>query len=171
MQKATQPLEAPGAGTATQPIQALGSVPDVQPSGEGDLSAASDSEGYQHSVTGSLSDENYRYGSPDRDLPREEAADQEVSEEANYRETMRGVRSFMGWNKIPEFETVSSDDNPFAGSCTQPTGKTSVKLPVDDWLCRKMDKLNLTITEGYPARNSDTAGLLKDQFIKPPRSS
>ena len=47
----------------------------------------------------------------------------------------------------------------------------SVKLPVDDWLCKKMEKLNLTITEGYPARNTDTAGLLKDQFIKPPWSS
>ena len=83
---------------------------------------------------------------------------------------MRGVRSFMGWHKIPEFETVSSsDDNPFAGARVQPTGKVSVKLPVDD--CRKMDKLNLTITEGYPARNTDTAGLPKDQFIKPPRSS
>ena len=34
-----------------------------------------------------------------------------------------------------------------------------------------MEKLNLTITEGYPARNTKTAGLLKDQFIKPPRSS
>ena len=66
METATQPLEAPGAGTATQPVQAHGSVPDVQPSGEGDLSAASDSEGDQQSVTGSLSDENYRYGSPDR---------------------------------------------------------------------------------------------------------
>ena len=87
-------------------------------------------------------------------------------------ETMRGIRSFMGWHKIPEFETVSSsDDNPFAGARVQPTGKVSVKLPVDDWLCRKMGKLNLTITEGYPARNIDTAGLLKDQFIKPPRFS
>ena len=123
------------------------------------------------SVTGSLSD-NYRYGSPDRDLPREEAVDQELSEEANYRETMRGIRNIMGWHKIPEFETVSSsDDNPFAGAHVQPTGKVSVKLPVDDWLCRKMEKLNLTITEGYPERNTDTASLLKDQFIKPPRSS
>ena len=172
MQTATQPLEAPSAGTATQPVQAPGSVPDVQPSSEGDLSAASDSEGDQHSVTGSLSDENFWYRSPDRDLPREEAADQELSEEANYRETMRGVRSFMGWHKIPEFETVSSaDDNPFASTHTQPTGKVSVKLLVGDWLCRKMDKLNLTITEGYPARNTDTSGLLKDQFIRPPRSS
>ena len=122
MQTASQPLEANGAGTATQPVQAPGSVPDVQPSGERDLSAASDSEGDQHSVTGSLSNENYQYGSPDRDLPREEAADQELSEEANYRETMRGIRSFMGWHKIPEFETVSSsDDNPFAGARVQPT--------------------------------------------------
>ena len=94
-------------------VLAPGSVPDLQQSGEGDLSVASDSEGDQHSVTGSLSDENYRYGSPDRHLPKEEAADQELSDEANYRETMRGIRSFMGWHKIPEFGTVSSsDDNP-----------------------------------------------------------
>ena len=66
MQTATQPLEAPDAGTATQPVQAPGSVPDVQPSGEGDLSAAADGEGDLHGVTGSLSDENYRYGSPER---------------------------------------------------------------------------------------------------------
>ena len=86
---------------------------------------------------------------------------------------MRGVRSLMNWHKIPEFETVSSaaDDNPFAGANVQPTGKVSVKLPVDDWLCRKMSKLNLTITEGYPTRNTDNAGLLRDQFNKPPWTS
>ena len=73
----------------------------------------------------------------------------------------------MGWLKVPEFESVSStDDNPFAGSRVQPAGKVSVKLPVDDWLCRKMEKLYLTITEGYRARNTETAGRLKDQFIK-----
>ena len=188
MQTATQPLEAPGAGTATQPVQAPGSVPDVLPSGTGDVdfnadqtltgsrvvqsSSGSDSEDDQHSVTGSLLEGNYRDGSPDRQLTRDESADQELSEEGNYRETIRGVRSFMGWHKVPEFESVSSsDDNPFAGSRVQPTGKVSAKLPVDDWLCKKMDKLNLIITEGYPARNTDTAGLLKDQFIKPPRSS
>ena len=94
------------------------------------------------------------------------------SEEASYRETIRGVRSFMGWHKVPEFESVSSsEDNPFAGSHVQSTGKVSVKLPVDDWLCKKMEKINLTITEGYPARNTETTGLLKDQFIKPPRLS
>ena len=42
----------------------------------------------------------------------------------------------MGWNKILEFDSVSSlDDKLFAGSRVQPTGKVSVKLPVDDWLC------------------------------------
>ena len=47
MQTATQPLEAPGAGIATQPVRAPSSFPDVQPIGEGDLSAASDSEADQ----------------------------------------------------------------------------------------------------------------------------
>ena len=78
----------------------------------------------------------------------------------------------MGWHQIPEFDIVSStDDNPFAGSRVKPTGKVSVKLPVDDWLCRKMGKLNLTVAEGYPSKNTQTAGLLRDQFVKIPRSS
>ena len=34
--------------------------------------------------------------------------------------------------------------------------KVSVKLPVDDLLCRKMEKLNFTITEGYPSKNTKT---------------
>ena len=33
-----------------------------------------------------------------------------------------------------------------------------------------LEKLNI-ITEGYPSKNSETAGLLKDQFVKTPRSS
>ena len=34
-----------------------------------------------------------------------------------------------------------------------------------------MEKLNLTVAEGYPSRNTETAGLLRDQFVKPPTSS
>ena len=34
-----------------------------------------------------------------------------------------------------------------------------------------MSSLNLTIIEGYPTRNTDNTGLLRDQFIKTPRSS
>ena len=62
-------------------------------------------------------------------------------------------------------------DNPFAGSRVKATGKLSVKLPVDEWLCKKLEKLNVTIAEGYPSRNSETSGLLRDQFVKTPRSS
>ena len=54
----------------------------------------------------------------------------------------------------------SMDDNPFACSQTQPTRKVSIKLPADDWLCRKLAKLNLRIAEVYPSRNAETAGLL-----------
>ena len=167
---ATRPVEGPGSGVviqqnATQPIDAPGVGAEVLLTGTGDAALQSDSDGDLHS-------DNFQEGSPDRDFTRDEAADQELSEEASYRETIRGVRSFMGWHQIPEFNRVSSaDDNPFTGSRVQPTGKVSVKLPVDDWLCRKMEKLNLTITEGYPSRNTETAGLLWDQFIKPPRSS
>ena len=77
----------------------------------------------------------------------------------------------MGWHQMPEFDSVSSaSNNPFAGSRAPPTGKVSVKLPVDDWLCRKMEKLNLTVAEGYPSRSTKPAGLLRDQFVKTPRS-
>ena len=168
MQTATQPLGAPGAGIATQPVQAPGSFPDVQPTGEADLSATSDSEADQFSETGSLDGDIQRDRSADKDASRDDL-ETEPTEEANYRETMRGVRSFMNWHSVPGFETVSStaDDNPFAGARVQPTGKVSVKLPVDDWLCRKMSSLNLTVKEGYPTRNTDNTGLLRDQFIKP----
>ena len=92
---------------------------------------------------------NDRSGSPDRDFNKEDTGDLDLSEDATYRETIRGVRSFMGWHDISKFDRVSSsDDNPFAGSRVQPTGKVSVKLPVDEWLCRKMEKLNLTHYSG-----------------------
>ena len=45
-----------------------------------------------------------------------------------------------------------------------------VKSPVDDWLCRKFEKLNVTVQEGYPSRASETASLNRDQFIKPPKT-
>ena len=98
--------------------------------------------------------------------------DQELSAEQSYRETLSGMRSFMAWNEIPEFDSASSsqDDNPFAGPRASQTVKVSVKVPVDNWLCRKFEKLNLTVQEGYLTRNSETAGLNKDQFVKPPKT-
>ena len=75
----------------------------------------------------------------------------------------------MGWTHIPDMDTAAStaDDNPFAGPKAQPTGKISVSMPTDEWLCSKMGKLNLTLTEGYPSRSSEAGGLLKE-FVRPP---
>ena len=98
--------------------------------------------------------------------------DQPVSEEQNYRDTMQGIRSFMGWSHIPEMDSAAStsDDNPFAGPKTVAPGKVSVKMPTEDWLCRKLAKLNLTLVEGYPSHGSEASGLAKDVFMKLARS-
>ena len=60
--------------------------------------------------------------------------DQTLSEDQNYRETMRGIRSFMGWTHIPDMDMAAStaDDNPFAGPKAQPTGKISVSMATDE---------------------------------------
>ena len=79
-----------------------------------------------------------------------------------------GIRSFMGWTHVPDMDTFSSsaDDNPFQAPKQQPPGRISVKLPTDEWLCKKMDKLNITLVEGHPSRASEAGGLQKDQFVK-----
>ena len=33
-----------------------------------------------------------------------------------------------------------------------------------------MSRLNLTLTQGYPTRASEAGGLLRDQFVRPPKS-
>ena len=98
--------------------------------------------------------------------------EQSLSEEQSYRETMRGIRSYMGWTHIPDMESAacSSDDNPFAGPKMQTQGKVSVQLPTDEWLCQKISKLNLTLTDEYPSCGAEAGGLHRDQFLKPPRS-
>ena len=43
-------------------------------------------------------------------------SEQPTSEEQTYRETMSGIRSFMGWSHVPDVDSSNpSDDNPFAG--------------------------------------------------------
>ena len=109
--------------------------------------------------------------SEDQDQPVTDP-DQPVSEEQNYRDTMQGIRSFMGWSHILEMDSTAStsDDNPFAGPKTVTPGKVSVKMPAEDWLCRKLAKLNLTLVEGYPSRGSEAGGLAKDVFLRPART-
>ena len=78
----------------------------------------------------------------------------------------------MGWSNIPELDSTAtgSDDNPFSGPKSSTPGKVSVNMPTEDWLCKKISKLNVTLVEGYPSRSSEAGGLLMDQFLRPAKS-
>ena len=95
-----------------------------------------------------------------------------MSEDQNYRETVRGVRAFMGWTHIQglEYSPTSRTDNPWTGHRSQPVGKVSVLLPPEDWLCKKLENMNLVLIEGYPSNSSEPGGLHMDQFLRPPKS-
>ena len=94
------------------------------------------------------------------------------SEEQTYRETMKGIREYMGWFNIPDLDSANtaSDDNPFSGPKTVTPGKVSIQMLTEDWLCKKIGKLNLTLVEGYPSRSSEAGGLLMDQFLRTAKS-
>ena len=98
--------------------------------------------------------------------------DQSLSEEQSYRETMRGIRSYMGWTHVPDMDsgTKTSDDNPFAGPKLQTPGKVSVNLPTDEWLSNKLSKLNLTLVQVYPSHTTEAGSLQRDQFVRPAKS-
>ena len=98
--------------------------------------------------------------------------DQSLSEEQSYRETMRGIQSYMGWTHVPDLDsgTKTSDDNPFAGPKLQNPGKVFVNLPTDEWLCNKLSKLNITLVQGYPSRTTEAGTLQRDQFVHPAKS-
>ena len=80
----------------------------------------------------------------------------------------------MGWHHILTFETTFSEpdksNNPWKGKNPRKPTHVSVAMPPDNWLCQKLERLNLTALEGYPSRLQDSAGLKKDQFIKVPKS-
>ena len=98
----------------------------------------------------------------------------EQTEDMSYRETVRSIRSFMGWNHIPTFESDLSEpdksNNPWKGKLPKRPARISVAMPPDDWLCQKLEKLNTVVAEGYPSRAQDSAGLKKDQFVKVTKS-
>ena len=81
--------------------------------------------------------------------------EQTVSEEQTYRETMRGIRSYMGWSHVPDVDSSNPDDNPFAGPKAPAPSKVSVQMPTEEWLCKKLAKLNVTLVDGYPSRTSE----------------
>ena len=87
---------------------------------------------------------------------------------------MRAVRAFLGFTHIPDFQPATGDydrsDNPWKGKHPRKSGKMSIELPADDWLCHKIGKLNVRAAEGYPSRYQESAGLKQDQFICTPKS-
>ena len=83
---------------------------------------------------------------------------------------MRGIRSFMGWSHIPDVDSSNpSDEKPFAGPKTPAPSKISVQMSTEEWLCRKLNKLNITMTEGYPSRTTETGSLPIDHFLRRPK--
>ena len=94
--------------------------------------------------------------------------DQMPSEEQTYRQIMKGIREYMGWSDIPELDSVNtaSDDNPFSGPKAASPRKVPVQMSTEDWLYKKIGKLNLTLVEGYPSQSSEASGLLMDQFLR-----
>ena len=122
----TRPVQGPGTSdVATQPPQAPGAGPEVLPTSIESTQLNKPLPGVRPDEFAGREGEAEVDGKPaspasvdvQGDVP-EDATDQDLSEDANYRETIRGVRSFMGWHKIPDYDHSSSslDDNPFAGS-------------------------------------------------------
>ena len=67
----------------------------------------------------------------------------------------------MGGSHIPDMDSSSnsSDDNPFTGPKAPVPGKVLVQMQTEDWLSKKLSKLNVTSVEGYPSRSSGASGL------------
>ena len=83
---------------------------------------------------------------------------------------MRGIMLYMGWSQISTLDTATSaaDEGLFSGPKQQSVDKISLNILTDEMLCKKLDKLNVTLVKGYPSRSSEAQGLLKDQ--KDPRT-
>ena len=78
----------------------------------------------------------------------------------------------MGWSHIPDLEYTPATraDNPWIGHRAQPVGKVSVLLPLEDWLCKKLENLNLVLIEGYPSKSTEPGGLHMDQYLHSPKT-
>ena len=71
---------------------------------------------------------------------------------------------YMGAKSLNFVNSFSSaDDNPFNWPKQHSTSKISVNLSTDKWLNKKLDRLNITLVEGYPSKASEAGGL-RDQF-------
>ena len=137
-----------------------GQAPSVYPAGHGQPSGGAcayppEQEGLIFD-TDQFSDDMDRSGSV-WDLEDGQLSDSteppEQAEDMTYRETVRSVRAFMGWHYIPTFE---KSNNPWKGKHPKKPTRISVAMPPDDWLCQKLERLNLTVAEGYPSWAQDS---------------
>ena len=48
-------------------------------------------------------------------------------------------------------------------------GNVSVDLPVKDWLCHKLEIMNVTAICGYLNKANQSGGFHSDQSLKPPK--
>ena len=116
--------------------------------------------------TSSTSTEGYiRTKPPSGDHP-----DSEETLDSSYRETMRALRNFMKWRDIPEHDSSSGspEDDPWDDAPPSTSSRLSVKVPVERFLCKRLENLNLTAREGYPQRTAESTPLTRDQFIRTP---
>ena len=55
---------------------------------------------------------------------------------------------------------------PFSFLACKPVGKISLKMPVDDWLCKKFQAMNLRLSTGLPGSANDPGPMGRDQFFR-----
>ena len=113
---------------------------------------------------GDFSDENNSMAE-EGEVTSDNLERQEHTEEMTFHETVRSVRSFMGWDYIPVFENGLSEpnksNNPWRGKHPRKPTRISVAMPPDDWVCQKLEKLNTTVAEGYPSIGHRTLPVLR----------
>ena len=164
-------------GTSDQPVHTGSNVSSVVGAGTSSSDSTAIHISQQEPVLSDVDVELFPDQS-DKDSGEEgELSDSEITEkneEMNYWEMVWAVRAFLGRTRIPDFESSAGDsdrsDNPWKGKHPRRTGKVSVELPSDDWLCYKMKKLNTRAAEGYPSHSQEATGLKVDQFIRTPES-
>ena len=91
------------------------------------ISSGTDSDFSDRPLVDLYAEEGELSGDPDATAME---PDQMPSEEQTYRETMKGIHSYMGWSDISDLDSANtaSDDNPFSGPKAATPGKVSVQM-------------------------------------------
>ena len=81
------------------------------------LSSGADSEFSDRPPVDLYAEEGELSEDPDCTVNERHLLDPAPAEEQTYRESMHGIRLYIGWSNIPDMDsaTTGSDDNPFSG--------------------------------------------------------